>query len=96
MVPINVFKKLRKDNIIFVDSSHLSLQHTDVTYMFMEVLPKYTGIIVHFHDIFWPHDYPVEWNNRHYNEQYLLGTLLLFGKGSEIYTLHPLSAWTLN
>jgi hypothetical protein len=85
LVPVNVFKKLCKDNILFVDGSHLCLQNTDVTYMFMEVLPNLKpGVVVHFHDIFWPQDYPVEWNNRHYNEQYLLGTLLLFGTGYEV------------
>jgi hypothetical protein len=85
MVPVKVFKKLCKDSILFIDGSHLCLQNSDVTYMFMEVLPNINpGVILHFHDIFWPQDYPCEWKERHYNEQYLLGTLLLFGTGYEI------------
>ena len=85
MVPVHIFQMLRKDNILFVDGSHRCLQNSDVTYMFMDVLPNTRpGIILHFHDIFWPHDYPGEWTERFYNEQYLLGVLLLFGSGYEI------------
>jgi hypothetical protein len=85
MVPVEVFEKLRKDSILFIDGSHICHQNTDVTYTFLNVLPKINpGVIVHFHDIFWPLDYPPEWKERFYNEQYLLGTLLLFGSGYEI------------
>ena len=51
----------------------------------MDILPNlYPGVVIHFHDIFWPEDYPVEWTERLYSEQYLLGVLLLFGAGYEI------------
>ncbi len=33
------------------------------------------------HDIFLPNDYPTEWNNRFYSEQYLLMMYLLGGGG---------------
>jgi hypothetical protein len=37
------------------------------------------------HDIFPPWDYPEEWRNRFYNEQYLLSTYLVAGAcGDEI------------
>jgi hypothetical protein len=85
MVPVSLFGALHKDNILFVDGSHRCLQNSDVTYMFMEVLPSVKpGVILHFHDIFWPLDYPSEWTERCYNEQYLLGVLLLFNSGYEI------------
>ena len=85
MVPVSAFQSLRKDNILFIDGSHRCLQNSDVTYMFMEVLPAIQpGVILHFHDIFWPYDYPSEWTHRLYSEQYLLGALLLFGSGYEI------------
>ena len=30
--------------------------------MFFEVLPRLApGVWIHFHDIFWPLDYPAEW-----------------------------------
>jgi len=85
MVPKGVFQALCKDNILFIDGSHRCLQNSDVTYVFLDILPNLQpGVLVHFHDIFWPNDYPSEWAERFYNEQYLLGVLLLFGSGYEI------------
>lgn len=85
MVPKEVFQALRKDNILFVDGSHRCLQNSDVTFVFLNILPNlHPGVVVHFHDIFWPEDYPSEWAERLYNEQYLLGVLLLFGSEYEI------------
>jgi hypothetical protein len=85
MVPKGVFQALRKDNILFIDGSHRCLQNSDVTYMFLDVLPDLSpGVLIHFHDIFFPEDYPSEWAERFYSEQYLLGVLLLFGSGYEI------------
>jgi hypothetical protein len=37
------------------------------------------GLIVHFHDIHLPYDYPPEWAHRYYNEQYLLAAYVLAG-----------------
>jgi hypothetical protein len=85
MVPKGVFQALRKNNILFVDGSHRCLQNSDVTFVFLHILPNlHPGVLVHFHDIFWPEDYPSEWAERLYNEQYLLGVLLLFGSEYEI------------
>jgi hypothetical protein len=90
MVPVGIFQKLCKDNFLFIDGSHQCLPNSDVTYMFTEVLPNIKpGVILHFHDIFWPFDYPGEWIDRAYNEQYMLGVLLLFGSCYEIlYAAH--------
>ena len=89
-VPVRILQKIPKDNILFIDGSHLCLQNSDVTYMFNEILPSINPeVILHFHDILWPNDYPDEWKQRYYNEQYLLGVLLLFGSGYEIlYSSH--------
>lgn len=85
MVPKGVFQALCKDNILFIDGSHRCLQNSDVTYVFLDILPNLQpGVLIHFHDIFWPEDYPAVWAERFYNEQYLLGVLLLFGSGYEI------------
>ena len=85
MVSKGVFQALRKDNILFVDGSHRCLQNSDVTFLFLDILPNLRpGVVVHFHDICWPMDYPSEWAERFYSEQYLLGVLLLFGSGYEI------------
>lgn len=76
---------LNENDILFIDSSHRSLQNSDVTCIFLDILPTLKpGVIVHFHDILWPNDYYENWAGRFYNEQYLLGVLLLFNTEYEI------------
>ena len=56
----------------------------------MDVLPRLrTGVIVHFHDIFWPYDYLPEWADQYYSEQYLLGSYLLGADTSKVKILLP-------
>src|SRR5262249_34407485 len=46
--------------------------------IFLEILPNLPpGVLVHIHDIFLPLDYPPEWNDRFYSEQYMLAAMLL-------------------
>lgn len=72
------FECLKSGDILFIDSSHQVFQNSDVVFLFMEVIPALAkGVIVHVHDIFWPFDYPEAFKNFHFNEQYLLGAMLL-------------------
>jgi hypothetical protein len=53
------FDKLGKGDILFVDSTHVVQVGSDVNYLVLEVLPRLApGVIVHFHDIYLPYDYP--------------------------------------
>ena len=46
--------------------------------VFLEILPRLKpGVVVHIHDIYLPYDYPDFMLKRYYNEQYVLGALLL-------------------
>jgi hypothetical protein len=73
------FPKLAKGDILFFDGSHRVFTDSDVTVFFLEILPRVpAGVLVHVHDIFWPRDYPVEWGERYYSEQYMLAMLLLY------------------
>jgi predicted O-methyltransferase YrrM len=78
---LSEFESLEKNDILFIDSSHVSKTGSDVNFLFFEVLPRLKkGVIVHVHDIFLPHEYPREWaidHNRSWNEQYLLRALLM-------------------
>lgn len=57
-VPFQVFTDLRKNDLLFIDSSHTVKPGGDVNYLILEVLPRLrSGVIVHFHDIFFPYDY---------------------------------------
>lgn len=74
------FDRLQPGDVFFVDNSHRSFTGSDVTVFFTETLPYLpSGVIFGVHDIFIPHDYPDEWNDRFYSEQYLLMTYLLGG-----------------
>ena len=54
------------------------LTNSDVAVFFLEILPSLPpGVLVHIHDIFLPLDYPPEWNDRFYSEQYMLAAMLL-------------------
>ena len=87
---LNIFCELEPGDFLFVDSSHRAFSNSDVTVVFMDVLPRLKpGVVVHFHDIFWPYDYIPEWADRYYSEQYLLGAYLLGGGASHIKILLP-------
>ncbi len=85
-----VFDALEPGDFLFVDSSHRSFSNSDVTVAFLDVLPRLkAGVVVHFHDIFWPYDYLPEWADRYYSEQYLLGAYLLGDRASRVKILEP-------
>lgn len=77
-----VFRGLEANDLVFVDSSHVFKQGSDVECEFLQVYPALRrGVMVHIHDIFFPFDYPAAWNaveSWFWNEQYLLETFLQF------------------
>ena len=76
----SVFQELESGDILYIDNSHRAFMNSDVTVVFLEILPRLKpGVIVEFHDIFLPWDYPPDWDRRYYSEQYLLATWLLGG-----------------
>jgi hypothetical protein len=75
---VALITRLQPGDMLFFDGSHRCFQNSDVTVFFLEVLPQLSpGVLVHVHDIFLPRDYPPDWAERYYSEQYLLGTYLL-------------------
>jgi hypothetical protein len=80
-VPVSYFSSLGKNDILFIDSSHVSKTGSDVNYLIFEILPILKpGVIIHFHDIFLPDEYPKHWvlgEQRSWNEQYLVRALLM-------------------
>jgi hypothetical protein len=79
-VPSSVFDQLEANDILFIDSSHVVKIGSDVSFILLRILPKLRpGVIVHFHDIFYPHSYPSEWirQGRAWNESLFLRAFLL-------------------
>lgn len=87
-VPLSEFSKLEKNDILFIDSSHVLKIGSDVRYEYLEILPRLKkGVLVHIHDIFFPSEYPKEWvldDYRFWNEQYLLRAFLTFNTAFEV------------
>ncbi|SEK28012.1 class I SAM-dependent methyltransferase [Nitrosovibrio tenuis] len=70
--------QLEPGDILFVDNSHRVFMNSDATVVFLDILPRLKkGVIVHIHDVFLPLDYPPQWEERYYSEQYLLAAWLL-------------------
>jgi hypothetical protein len=81
------FEKLETGDILFVDSSHVAKTGSDVNYIIFEILPiLQPGVLIHFHDVFYPFEYPKEWvlEGRNWNEDYLLKAFLMYNTDFEI------------
>lgn len=87
LVSLDVFEKLEAGDILFIDSTHVTKTGSDVNYILFEILPKLKkGVLIHFHDIFYPFEYPKEWVFRgvNWNEDYILKAFLMYNDKFEI------------
>jgi predicted O-methyltransferase YrrM len=75
-----VVETLAAGDVLFIDSTHVSKCGSDVNFELFQILPRLKpGVLVHFHDVFWPFEYPEQWifeENRSWNELYLLRAFL--------------------
>jgi len=101
---IDLFKQLQRNDILFIDSSHVSKVGSDVNHLFFNILPILNpGVIIHVHDICFPFEYPIDWivEGRHWNESYMLRTFLMYNNYFEIlcfnnYLLSDQEQWLKN
>jgi len=82
------FKALSAGDILFIDSTHVSKAGSDVNHLVFEILPLLqSGVYVHFHDIFYPFEYPKAWIldlGISWNEAYLLRAFLQYNQSFRI------------
>jgi len=86
-VPLEIFEELTANDILFIDSSHVSKVGSDVNHLFFHVLPRLApGVLIHIHDIFYPFEYPVDWfrEGRAWNEAYLVRAFLMHNRSYRI------------
>lgn len=86
-IEVDFFKTLEKNDILFIDSSHVSKAGSDLNYLIFNVLPVLQdGVIIHFHDVFHNFEYPLEWikQGRSWNESYLLRAFLQYNNAYHI------------
>lgn len=81
------FSSLEAGDILFIDSTHVSKINSDVNYIFFNLLPALkSGVYIHFHDIFYPFEYPKSWiyEGRAWNEDYMMRAFLQYNNDFEI------------
>jgi methyltransferase family protein len=79
-VPFSVFDQLEAQDLVFCDSSHVAKIGSDVSYILLRILPRLKpGVLVHFHDVFYPFSYPATWirEGRAWNESLFLRAFLV-------------------
>lgn len=79
-VELDLFQELGDGDVLFIDSTHVVKTGSDVVFEINEILPRLKpGVLVHFHDIFYPFEYPKSWvckYARSWNEIYALRAYL--------------------
>lgn len=78
-VDLNLFSELEANDILFIDSSHVSKAGSDVNHLFFNVLPTLrAGVYIHWHDIYYPFAPPADWLEKGFfwNESFLLRAFL--------------------
>ena len=80
-VPLEYFRQLGVNDIVFIDSNHVVRSGSEVNYIILEILPIIPkGVLVQIHDIYLPYDYDrdVLRNFIHPNETALVAAFLAF------------------
>jgi predicted O-methyltransferase YrrM len=87
-VNLEKFQELNPNDILFIDSSHVVKTGSDVQYILFEILPRLKkGVYIHFHDIFYPFQYPKTWileKQWNWNENFFLRAFLMYNNQFEI------------
>jgi hypothetical protein len=84
------FKKLNRNDVLFIDSSHVVRTGGDVNFLYLDVLPVLaSGVLVHCHDIGLPFEYPKVYATNpgfrvFWTEAYLLQAFLAFNNEYEV------------
>ena len=90
-VELGYFEQLQENDILFIDSSHVVKTGSEVNYLLFEVLPSLKpGVLIHFHDIFYPFECPKEWilEKRSWNETYFIRAFLMHNSHYQIITFN--------
>jgi hypothetical protein len=87
-IPESEFQRLGAGDMLFVDTTHTVKIGGDVNRIVLDILPALApGVLIHFHDVFLPYEYPREFlvdRSFFWAEQYLLQAFLAFNREFEI------------
>jgi hypothetical protein len=97
-VDLDLIRELGENDVLFIDSTHVSKTGSDVNRIFFEILPAVRpGVLIHLHDIFPRFEYPPDWveEQRAWTEQFVLRAFLQYNKSFEI-VMWPGLLWALD
>lgn len=89
-LPLVFFSSLSENDILFIDSSHVSKAGSDVNFLILEVLPiLQKSVYIHFHDIPMPFEYDKKYFvgsefRVFWSESYLLEAFLKYNSQFEV------------
>ena len=86
-VELEVFEALGPRDFLFIDSSHVSKTGSDLNDLLFRVLPALSvGVLVHFHDVPYPFEYPRQWvlEGRAWNEAYVVRAFLQYNRAFQL------------
>jgi hypothetical protein len=85
---LSIYQQLQANDVLFIDSTHVMKTDSDVVFELFNILPSLnSGVVIHFHDMFWPFEYPAGWifdKQYSWNELYAVRAFLLFNQSFEI------------
>lgn len=96
-IPPDTFDQLEAQDLLFIDSSHVSKVGSDVSYIFLRILPRLKpGVIIHVHDVFYPYTYPAVWirEGKAWNESLFLRAFLIGNPHFQIMAFNSYAAQT--
>jgi hypothetical protein len=86
-IELGIYSALRCNDILFIDSSHVVKIGSDLTTLLFSIIPSLQkGVIIHFHDIGYPWEYPEQMvkEGQLYNEIYFIRAFLQYNKSFEV------------
>ncbi|MFC1630650.1 class I SAM-dependent methyltransferase [Pseudomonadota bacterium] len=95
----SIFLNMEAGDLLFIDSCHVVKCGSDLHILMFDILPLLPkGVFVHFHDIFYPFEYPIEWvkQGRYWNENYFLRAFLSYNSEWSVYFFNTYVAITFN
>jgi len=95
-VDLGLFDELERDDIAFIDSSHVLKTGSDVNFELFDILPRLkSGVVIHFHDVHYPFELPERWVFRErysWNEVYALRAFLMYNSNFKVLFFNHLFA----
>lgn len=87
-VPLDLFDLLKPNDILFINSTHVLKTGSDVHHELFSILPRLApGVLIHFHDVHFPFEYPDDWifeRKYSWNEVYALRAFLMHNRAYDI------------